>query len=258
MSEVLQKANSRPMYLIALVVVVAVLAQSILFLRKAWKHGRELGMGKEVLRKAAVSSATFTVVPSIGILIGVLALAPALGVPIPWMRLSVLGALHYESSTATNLAKGLGLGELPSSRMTGGDLASIVLGMTLCILSGALFTLFFFKKYQHRITKSAKGDPGKADILLSSMFIGMVAAYLGDAASYLRKVEVSGQTRTPNVLPLIAFFTAFAAMAFFRRLIEKRHVQWLENYALSFSMLVGMACAVIGQFLFPDFSTFLQ
>lgn len=258
MSDFLRQANSVPMYLIAAVLVVAVLFQSVLFLRRAWKRGRELGMDPAVLKQTAVSSAAFTVVPSIGILIGVLALAPALGVPVPWLRLSVLGALHYESSTASNLAKGLGLGELPSSMMTGGDLASIVLGMTVCILSGAVFVLFFFRKYQKSIMTKAKGNPKMADILFSSMFLGMIAAYLGDAVSYLRPVTVSGQTRPVNILPLIAFVTAFFANAFFQHLIHKKNIHWLENYALSFSMLVGMACAVIGQFIFPSMSTFLN
>ena len=257
MDAILARANSWPMYCIAIVIVCGVLVQAFLFLHKAWKHGREIGMDEKVMKKAAVSSAAFTVVPAIGILIGVLALAPALGVPVPWIRLSVLGALHYESSTANNLAKGLGIGELPSSSLTPGDFASIVLGMTVTILSGLLFTLFFFKRYQKKILQKTKSDPKASDILLSSMFIGMIAAYLGDAVSYLRTVQVSGQTRTPNILPLIAFGTAMAAMALFQYLIQKKHVKWLENYALSFCMLAGMTCAVLGQFVFSGMSTFL-
>ena len=257
MSDFLSTANSMPMYLIAVMIVIAVLMQAFLFLRKSWKHGVSIGMDTALLKKTALSSASFSFIPSIGILIGVLALAPSLGVPVPWIRLSVIGALHYEGSTANNLAKGLGLGELPSSAMTGGDLAAIVLGMTLCILSGTIFTLIFFKEYQKKINSKAKGNPKKSDLLFSSMFIGMIAAYLGDAVSYLRTVNVSGQTRTPNVLPLIAFFTAGIAMMFFRKLIEQKHIAWLENYALSFSMLIGMTCAVLGQFIFPSMSTFL-
>jgi hypothetical protein len=257
MSDFLTRANSLPMYLIASVIIIAVLIQAVIFLRKAWKHGVSIGMDPAVLKQAALSSISFSLVPSIGILIGVLALAPALGVPVPWIRLSVIGALHYEGSTASNLAKGMGLGELPSSAMTGGDLAAIMFGMTVCILSGTLFTLFFFKGYQKRITSKAKGDPKMADILFTSMFIGMIAAYFGDAVSYLRNVVISGQTRTPNILPLIAFFTAAVSMAVFRRIIDRGHSAWLENYALSFSMLIGMACAVLGQFIFPGMSTFL-
>jgi hypothetical protein len=258
MSEFLSKANSQPMYLIASMIVIAVLFQAILFLRKAWKHGIEIGINAKIMKNTVWNSVTFSFIPSIGILIGVLALAPALGVPVPWMRLSVIGALHYEGSTASNLAKGLGLGELPSAAMNGGYLASITLGMTLCILSGPIFALIFFKGYQKKINSKAKGNPKKSDLLFTGMFIGMIAAYLGDAVSYLRTVSISGQTRTPNVLPLIAFIAAAVSMMLFRKLIEKKHIAWLENYALSFSMLIGMVFAVIGQFVFPNMSTFLS
>ncbi len=257
MEQILEKANSFPMYLLAVIIVCGVLIQAVLYLKKAWKHGKEIGMDEQVMKQAVQSSVSFTIVPSIGILIGVLALAPSLGIPIPWIRLSVLGALHYESSTANNLAKGLGIGELPSIMLTARVYVIIVLGMCRNFLSGLFFTLFFFRKYQNRILNKAKGDPKASDILLSSMFIGMIAAYLGDAVSYLRSVQVSGETRTPNILPLIAFGTAMAAMSFFQMLIKKKQIKWLESYALSFSMLIGMACAVLGQFLFPGMSTFL-
>ena len=258
MPSFLTTADSAPMYAIAMLIVTAVLLQSFVFLIRAYRRGKAIGMDPGLLKKTVVTSATFSVVPAIAILIGVLALAPSLGIPVPWIRLSVIGALHYESSTAVNLARGLGLGELPSSRMTGGDLASIMFGMTIGILSGCVFCLFFFKRYQGRITKSAKGDPKRADILMCSMFLGMIGAYLGDAVSYLQTVKVSGQMRPFNVLPLIAFVPAMAADALFTYLIKRRKIRWLENYALSFAMVIGMISAVIGQFLFPNASTFLN
>ena len=63
MSDFLRQANSVPMYLIAAVLVVAVLFQSVLFLRRAWKRGRELAMDPAVLRQPAVSYAASTPVP---------------------------------------------------------------------------------------------------------------------------------------------------------------------------------------------------
>lgn len=258
MSAFLQKANSSAMYWIAALLVAAVLFQSVLFLRKSYRRGIAIGMSPEVLKKTAISSAAFSFIPSIGILIGVLALAPSLGIPVPWVRLSVIGALQYEGSTANNLAKGMGLGELPSSKMTGGDLSAIAFGMTVCVLSGTIFTLLFLKSYQKKLHKSEKKNAKLSNLLFGSMFIGMISAYLGDACSYLRNVQVSGQTRTPNILPLIAFITAGASMALFRWLIEKKKISWLENYALSFAMVIGMAAAVLGQFVFPNLSAFLN
>ncbi|MEA4911770.1 MAG: DUF5058 family protein [Oscillospiraceae bacterium] len=257
MAEFLARANSWPMYLIAIVIVGFVLAQAVLFLMKSYKEGLREGMDKALLKKVIISSASFSLIPSFGILIGVLALAPALGLPVPWIRLSVVGALHYEGATANNLAKGMGLGELPAA-MTGGDLAAIVFGMTIGICWGMLLIIFFFKSYQHKITKTTGKDPKLFNLLFSAMFVGMVSAYAGDAFSYLRTVKLGNTVRTPNVLPLLAMVVSVACMALFNHLITKKQVKWLENYALSFSMVLGMTAAVLGQFVFPTLSTFTE
>lgn len=259
MGDFLTKANSWPMYLLAMVVVSVVLVQAFVFLAKSYREGIRIGMDRQKLKKVIVTSATFSLVPSFAILIGVLAMAPALGVPLPWIRLSVIGALHYESPTANNIAKGIGLGELPSKLMTGGDLASIAFAMTVGIIWGAVFVLFFFKRYQRGIKKTTDKDPRLFNILFCAMFIGMVSAYVGDAFSKLRTMTLhSGVVRTPNVLPLIAMLTATLCMALFNWLIEKKKVAWLENFAFSFAMLLGMCAAVGGQFLFPTLSAFVE
>ncbi len=258
MADFLAGANSWPMYLIAVVIVGFVLAQAALFLVKSYREGLREGMDKALLKKVIISSASFSLIPSFGILIGVLALAPALGLPVPWIRLSVVGALHYEGATANILAKGMGLGELPASAMTGGDLAAIVFGMTVGICWGMVLIIFFFKGYQSKITQTTGKDPKLFNVLFCAMFVGMVCAYAGDAFSYLRPVQVSGALRTPNVLPLVAMVTSVVFMALFNYLIEKKNVRWLENYALSFSMVLGMTAAVLGQFVFPTLSTFAE
>ncbi|MEA5050058.1 MAG: DUF5058 family protein [Oscillospiraceae bacterium] len=258
MTDFLARANSWPMYLIAAVIVSFVLAQAILFLVKSYKEGLREGMDKALLKKVIISSAAFSLIPSFGILIGVLALAPALGLPVPWIRLSVVGALHYEGATANNLAKGMGLGELPSSLMTGGDLAAIVFGMTVGICWGMLIIIFLFKGYQHKITRTTDKDPKLFNLLFCAMFVGMVSTYAGDAFSYLRTVKLGDTVRTPNVLPVLAMVTSVLFMALFNYLIEKKNVRWLENYALSFSMVLGMTAAVLGQFVFPTMSTFTE
>ena len=57
-------------------------------------------MDTRVLKKTVGSSAVFTVAPAVAILLGVIALSRALGFPLPWLRLSVIGALTYETTAA--------------------------------------------------------------------------------------------------------------------------------------------------------------
>ena len=81
---VLAQMNSLPMYLICGVIILFVLGMSILFMIRAWRAGITMGLDKTKLRRVVTSSITFTLLPSISILLGVIALSGSLGVPLPW------------------------------------------------------------------------------------------------------------------------------------------------------------------------------
>ena len=101
--------NHPILYLLAGAIILAVLAQSLFFLAKAWKRGLQLGMEKAKLRRIAVTAAVFTVAPAVAIVISVMTLAKDLGVPLPWLRLSVVGSLSYETIAAANAESAMGL-----------------------------------------------------------------------------------------------------------------------------------------------------
>ena len=86
--------------LIGGVVVAVVLGQSIFFLIKAYRRALALGIERATLRGTIVSSALFTIAPSLAIVATVLALANALGIILPWIRLSVIGNITYETTAA--------------------------------------------------------------------------------------------------------------------------------------------------------------
>ncbi|MEG1744586.1 MAG: DUF5058 family protein, partial [Ruthenibacterium sp.] len=94
--DLMQQLNSLPMFLISGGVVLCLALFCLVYLCKSYRAGIAMGMDKAMLRRAITSSATFTLLPSVSILLGVIALSGSLGVPLPWLRLSVIGALHYE------------------------------------------------------------------------------------------------------------------------------------------------------------------
>ena len=93
-------ANAPWLYLLGAIIVVFVLAGCMFFILRAYKEAKELNMDKKILRKTIFNSAIFTILPSISILLGVIALSGQLGIPLPWIRLTVIGALHYEGTAA--------------------------------------------------------------------------------------------------------------------------------------------------------------
>ena len=89
--------NSPILFLLAGICIAAVLAQSVFFLVKAWKRGREIGMEKSKLRQIAVTAGVFTIAPAVAIVISVITLSKDLGVALPWLRLSGVGCLSYKN-----------------------------------------------------------------------------------------------------------------------------------------------------------------
>ena len=239
---ILDQLSSWPLYLISGAIILFVMAMSIFFMVRAWKAGIAVGMDKDKLRRAVTSSVTFTLLPSVSILLGVIALSGSLGVPLPWLRLSVIGALHYENSVADIAARAVGLTGLNASEMTAQAFTTIGLVMSAGIIWGMVLTVFFNKSYTKRLQRPKKdtgksGGKGFGDMAMTAMFIGLVAAYVG---SY-----VGTFTSTGNVMPLIVLIASAAAMAVITYFMEKKKQTWLENFSIAGSMLFGMAAAVV-------------
>ena len=108
--------NHPILFVLAGFLITVVLAQSVYFLVKALKRSREIGMDQEKIKKTIRTAAVFTVAPAVSIVISVIALSKSLGIPLPWLRLSVVGSLSYEAIAAENAvsAMGLSLGKISS------------------------------------------------------------------------------------------------------------------------------------------------
>lgn len=246
---ILEQLNSPVMYLICGSIVLFVAIVSIIFMVRAYKAGVAIGMDKVKMKRVISASATFTVLPSVGILLGVIALSGSLGTPLPWLRLSVVGALHYETQVAQGAAESIGLSGLNASEMTATAFSTIALLMGFCIIWGMLLSTIFNKKYLNRLSAPKESSGGGlmasfGDTAMSAMFIGLVSAYLGN---YVGQI-VSGNglfTFTGDWLPLAVAAVAGLVMAFFIWLAEKKNAAWVESFSIAGSMLVAMAAAVI-------------
>ncbi len=241
---VLSQLSSPTMYLICGGIVAFVAVVCVIFAVRAWKAGVAIGMDQAVLKRVVKSSASFSVFPAIAILLGVIALSGSLGIPWPWLRLSVIGALHYETQVAQGAAEQVGI-TLSGSEMTAGAFSTIALLMSVCIMWGMVLNLFLNKKYTSRLAAPGKKAGGRsfADEAMTAMFIGLVSAYLG---SYLGQ-WVSGNGRftfSGSLLPLLTALAGVAAMMVLTRISERKQLRWLEDFSLALSMLAAMLCAV--------------
>lgn len=246
---ILSQLNSPAMYLICGGVILVVALICVLFMVRAYRAGLAIGMDATKMRRVIISSTTFTILPAVGILLGVIALSGSLGTPLPWLRLSVIGALHYETQVAQGAAENVGLSGLNAAEMTATAFSTIALVMSACIVGGIIMSIFFTKRYTNRLSGSKSGNGGGVaggfgDKAMTAMFIGLVSAYIGNYVGQL----VSGNglfTFTGNWLPIAVMAVAAIAMAFFIWLAEKKNAAWVENFSIAGSMLAGMIAAVL-------------
>ena len=166
--------NSGFLYAVTAAVIFFVIAQSVFFLIRAARRARQLGITAQTIRKTIFSSAIFTIAPAVAILMGVITLSKMLGLPWPWLRLSVLGALTYELPAATTTAGSMGLStaaEITDPKA----FAAITWVMTLGIIPGIFLVLFGLKKIQGGLGKVTQKDPKWGKLFMDSMFLGMIS-----------------------------------------------------------------------------------
>ena len=228
--------NHSILFVFAALVIAYVLGQSVFFLVKAYQKARELGIAPRVLRSTITGSALFSVAPAVAILLGLISLSRFLGIPLPWLRLSVLGALTYELPAAASVAKIL---HLPMDQAVADPAVYVAIAsvMTLGILSGILIILFFQKKMQARLQRMKEKDEKWSAILMDSLFIGMIATFLGMVFADIH-VGLAGW------IPVFVMLFSSLLMVICGLLIKKCNMQWLENYAMPISMLGAMAFAI--------------
>ena len=245
---ILSRLNGPAVYAVCGGIVAFVAVVCVVFMVRAWRAGVALGMDKAKMRRVITSSVTFTILPSVGILLGVIALSGSLGTPWPWLRLSVVGALHYETQVAQAAAEQVGMSSLSAAEMTPRAFTTIALLMSVCIMWGMLLSALFNKRYLKKLgagTGSGGGAvAGFGDKAMTAMFIGLICAYVG---SYIGSF-VSGEgpfTFAGDWTPLAVAGVSGLTMAGCVWLSEKKGMAWLESFSIAGSMLLGMAAAVL-------------
>jgi hypothetical protein len=254
------------MYAVALIVIGFVVVQSVFFLVKSLKRARELGIAKETLRTTMISSAMFTVAPAISILATVIVLANALGIVLPWIRLSVIGNLAYETTAAQSALDFWG-DTLNNSVTDPQKFATITWAMTLCSIAPLLLLPFLCKKLQKKVgetvNKSEKSQKF-GDAISAAAFIGIVMAFVSreiysvttqtvtaeNAAGQIEKVKmISGSAGFMSILVLICAIVFMLALDI---VCKKFKLTKLEPFAMPIAMFAAMGMAVLFTNVLPE------
>lgn len=230
--------NSPVLFLLVGGILLLVLAQSVFFLIRAWKAGKAMGIDVAQLRKTVISSAIFTIAPAISILMGVLVLSKKLGLALPWLRLSVIGALTYELTAAENAAKAAGTSLSESATaISGNQFLNITIVMTFGIIVGLILVPILCKKIQGGMVNLRNKDKKWGEIITTALFMGMISAFTGLIFANIH-IGLAGW------IPVFVMLVSAVCMACFGLLIKVTRWNWLTDYALPVCMLVGMLSAI--------------
>jgi len=237
--------NHPVLFLLAGILIAAVLGQSVYFLLKALKRSRELGMDQAKIRKTIKTAAIFTIAPAVSIVISVITLSKSLGIPLPWLRLSVVGSLSYEAIAASNAVSAMGLELGKISELTAQQYVNITLVMTISIMMGIWLVPVIGKKLLGGMSKLEAKDKKWSEIFQNAMFIGMIAAFLGFVFCDFSRLWIPGDyAPTSGLVPVAVMAVSALVMVVLGLLMRKPKLKWLGDYALPISLVLGMASAI--------------
>lgn len=229
-------ANSWQMWASTIPVVLIVAVQSIVFVRKARQAAPIVGLSNEEANKAFRIGLTSAIGPALAVFVVMLGLMAAIGGPLAWQRLSIIGSAPAELTAATMAAQaqGLDLGG-PGYGMINFANATWVMALNggAWLMSTALLT----DKFGKLNDKISGGDSRKVAVLGSGAMAGAFS-YL--FANELKKIIVPDVNVQAAAVGGIA---AGVAMIILQKMSKKMPV--LIEHSLGLAMVAGMIGAVV-------------
>ena len=238
------------MYAMAAFIILFVIAESVFFMVRAWKRAKQLGISKEKLKNTIISSSLFSVAPAISILATVLVLASALGIVLPWIRLSVIGNLAYESVSASAILEVFG--KTINQEVTDpSQFGAVMFVMTI----GAIFPLILLpivckliqKKIGGAVAKSEK--TGKlADILSPACFIGVIAAFIANTLAG----KSSDGSSDAGFMSIAILISAIIIMLVLELLCNKFKWEKFRMFNIPIAIFAAMGIAILLMAVLPE------
>ncbi len=220
--------NAVILFVLVGVIIAFILAQAVFFLVRSYRRGVAIGMDKKVLNKTILRSAIFTIAPAVAILVGIISLSGKLGVPLPWLRLSVIGSLSYET-----IASSVVEGTIADAT----TYVSVTIVMTMGMVVSMFLPAILGKKINNGMIKIKQKDTRWGDIFMTALFMGMISAFLG----YVFGGVSEG---LPGFIPVFVFLISALLMALCGLLLKVTKWKWINDYALPVCMVLGMLSAI--------------
>lgn len=229
--------NAGWMYAFVAVIIIGILVQNFIMMRKAWNHAKnDLKLDNTQIRKGLINGILVSIVPTIPVIVVLLTMVPMLGSPLPWLRLSVIGSATGESIAADaglqSVGETLGIGTIT---MVGWTAACWV--MSLGNSSSLLWSTFAIRPISKMYDAAEKVD--------MRLVLGIGAGCLAGTMAYA--AVNFGLKYIPSGMTTFWAFAASFCLGIVITLVNKKlKKSWLNDFLMAICMLFGMfiACVV--------------
>lgn len=232
--EYLQVANSPVLWLSVAPVVILVAIQAVIFVKRALASASYADLSMEDAKKAFRVGATAAIGPALGVFVVMVGLMAAIGGPLAWQRLSIIGAAPTELAAASMAAKAMNV-ELGG---VGYGIVHFAAAAWVMALNGSawLFTTAIFTDKLEKVTERIAGtDTKKVGLLGTAAMLGAMGFLL---SSDIKKGLEPGQGGF-----IACAVGAIVAMIILEQIAKK--VPKLTEFNLGIAMLFGMLTAVV-------------
>ncbi|MGL6199739.1 MAG: DUF5058 family protein [Lachnospiraceae bacterium] len=226
-------ANDILMFILCLIPIILVLAQAAVCIKMGISRSKELGVDQKNVKKAITNSAIFSILPSLPIVITVVALMPSLGKYIPWLRLSVIGSAAYESACADMTMVAFGYSGLGDTTMTESVFTSVIWVMCLVSCVWPLVNVIGLKFYDVQVKKARKTG-GFMKVASGAMMIGLMCVMC-----------VPRLANVKDVTGIIVCAVAGVSALILDWIAGKYKLKSLSDFSFALAMIIGMISAVI-------------
>lgn len=220
------------MYGFVAVIILLILLQNFIMMRKAWIHAKDdLKLTNSQIKKGLTNGIVVSIVPTIPVIIVMLTLIPLLGGPLPWLRLSVIGSATIESIAANAGVEAVGETLTIGGYTVAGWIAACWV-MNIGNSSSLVWSTLAIKPISKMYNAAEKFD--------ISLVLAIGNGCLAGVMAYATVAFGAGEMNTKGII----FFSSYilgALLVFTARKLPRQ--KWINDFLMAICMLFGMAIA---------------
>jgi hypothetical protein len=222
-------AGHRLVYLLVVVGILYIAGLTVLTLRKALARAAKIGYAKNRMNKVIGIAVSHSLVPAVAVLIGFFTLAPLLGIPLSWWRLSIIGNTAYEIMAADLAVKVAGAPGVSGATIN--EFVLIIYIMAIGIMGSLLLASVLSKRILQGTLRTNTRDR-RWSALSGNFYVTTIIVVFA--------VPLLLSSRAA----LFTFAAGVAATGGLNLISRKCKCGWLSDFSFALGMLAAMSSSV--------------